>query len=614
MFSKIKEAKEALFKKEIFAKKETGTKEGTSGEKQGIFSPLGIFLMYILASGLVIMGFRLIYAGEAAPLSSFSFSWRLIRGLLDFLGLFPALVLSALVIPFGFKIRPKETINPFSPQFLQSLKMPIITAIVAAAVYAILFSLVLPIARDYEANLRFQGRLHRLAREQAQEHAARGEWAQAAQFLAICEKIWPGGYQVAALNAETQNRLEEMRRFDVPLFDAIPPPGLPGQQPLDVTEALALAQTAFAEERFFDAHWLATLGSRLASPNSPEEATARRLSSLAWDGVNSLAPTMQETHAFNVFRLKRDGYEALNTEEWIRAYYIFLQLLELSPGDPDVHRFFAMSKEGLRQVAFFIDEMDMAMGTILTGAVFSLPFESGRVVMRFSSISVFPDAAYCMNAEILAFDRDGRLLWSMEAPYAKIFPLSFSPDTPGQPGQRLAVLLRSLDRLDENLRWEPVVESFGQTAPDNAQIALTVSWDDFVLLSDVRRGLSGLSIADLRRASENLRFLGYAPELFQVELIRRFTEPLFLLLLGILAITVGWRYRALKHPRFMGFVMLGILPVVFNGLVIFCRGWISNLGIWAVVSLGFTTAAFVFGAAILLLFVLFLIMLASQHG
>ena len=612
MLGKLKMVKEALLKKG--AAKETFVKEGTFEKKETIFSPLGIFIMYILASSLVIMGFRFIYAGEAVPLSYFSFSWRLIRGALDVLDIFPALALSALVIPFGFKIRPRETINPFSPHFLQSLKTSIITAIAAAAVYALLFSLALPIARDYEANLRFQGQLHRLARERAIEHAARGEWAQAAQFLAICERIWPGGYQVAGLHAETQNRLEEQRRFDAPLFDAPPPPGLPDQRPMNVTDALTLAQAALTEERYFDAHWLATMASRLASPNSPEDAAARRLSSLAWDGVNSLAPTMQETHAFYVFRLKRDGFEALNTQEWIRAYYIFLRLLELSPQDPDVHRFFAMSEEGLRQVAFFIDEMDMTMGNILTGAVFSLPFESGRVVMRFSSISVFPDAAYCMNAEILAFDRDGRLLWSMEAPYAKIFPLSFTPGTPGVPRQRLAVLLRSLDRLDESLRWEPVVESFAQSAPYSAQIALEVSWDNFVLLSDVRRGLSGLSIEELRRAAENLRFLGYAPEVFQVELLRRFTEPLLLLLLGVLAIALGWRYRALKHPRFLGFVMLGILPLVFNALVIFCRTWLGNLGILAVVSLGFTTAAFLFGAGLLLLFVVFLIMLASQHA
>ena len=577
-------------------------------KKEAIFSPLGIFIIYILAAALAIMVFRFIFPGETAPLPYFSFSWRLIRGLLDFLNLFPALALSAIIIPFGFKIRPKEKINPFSPQFLLSLKMSIVTAIVAAALYAALFSLVLPLAKDHEKDLRSQGRLFHLARENAQQHAARGEWAQAAQFLAVCERIWPGGHQVAALAAETHMRLEEMQRARAPLFDALTYPALPGLRPLNVTEAIMLAEAALADERFFDAHWLATMGTRLAAPGSPELATARRIASIAWDGVNSLAPNAQETFAFNLFRLKREGFEALNSEEWIRAYYIFLELMELTPQDPDVHRFFAMSTEGLRHVAFFIDEMDMALGNILTGAIFSLPMDTGRIVMRFSSISMFPDAAYCMDAEILAFDHNGQPLWSMKAPYAKIVPLVLHS------GPRLSVMLRALDRTDETQRWEPITESFGQIAPDSAQVAIPVSWDDFVLISDVRRGLPILSIADLRRAAENLGSLGYKPELFQVELIRRFTEPVMLLLLGILAISLGWRFRALKQTRLMGILMLGIMPLVLNGAVNFCRGWVNNLVIGAVVSLGFTVATIVFAAATALLFVIFLIILASQHA
>ena len=338
-----------------------------------------------------------------------------------------------------------------------------------------------------------------------------------------------------------------------------------------------------------------------------------RLASISWDGVNSLESSIQEIHAFNIFRLKREGFQALNSQEWIRAYYIFLELMNLSPHDPDVQRFFAMSQEGLRHVAFFIDEMDMAMGEILTGAIFSLPMGSGRVVMRLSSISTFTDSAYGMGVEILAFDRDGRPLWGMEAPYARLLPLSFSPD-PLYTGPGLSVLLRALDRTDQSLRWEPVVQNFLQIAPDSAQVALPISWDDFLLLSYVRRGLFTLSMADLRRAADNLGAFGYNPAIFHVELLRRFAEPLLLLLLGILAIALGWRYRALKHPRLMGILMLGILPLVLNIAVNFFRGWINNLGILAVLSLGFTAAAILFGIAITLLFILFLILLASQHG
>ena len=605
-------------------------------KKESFSSPLGVFIIYVLASALAIMGFRFIFPGEAAPLAHFSVSWRLIRGLLEFIGLFPALAFSALVIPFGLKIHAREKIAPFSPQFLQFLKLPIFTAIVAAGLFSLLIFLVLPLARDYEANLRFQSQLYRFAKEEALKEAAGEEWVEAAQFLAICERIWPGGPEHAKLKTEADIRTEQKRLSQEPPLNAravASRTGLPGPQPPNVTEALALAETALAEERYFEAHWLATLGGRLAKPDSVEMARARRLAGRAWSGVNSLAPNIRETKAYNIYRLKREGYEALNTEEWIRAYYIFRELLDLSPDDPDAHKYLALSEEGVKQVAFFIDEMELTLGKILTGAVFSLPMNSGRLVMRIASLSTFPDSAYCMGVEMRAFDRDGRPLWSMETPYVKIFPLVLasrggtstepqsgegSPLTPrasaAGSGPGLVVLLRSLDRTDKNRRWEPVVRSPGQNAPSSIQITLPVSWENFLLLSNIHRGLSSLSPADLKRAAENLGSCGYQAQVFETELIRRFAEPLLLLPLGIFAIVIGWRYRALKRSRYMGILMLGILPLVFNGAVNLCRGWVYNLGILAVVSLGFTAAAVIFAAGITVLLVLFLIMLAAQHG
>ena len=583
--------------------------------KISLSSPLKIFIIYILVSALGIMGFRLVFPGEAVPLAHFSISWRLIRGFVDFLGLFPTLALSALIIPFGFKTQPGEKMSPFSPQFLQTIKASIVTAIMAAGVYGILFSLVFPLARDYESELRFQGSLYRLAKENAQYYASSGDWAEAAQYLAVCERIWPGGPEVASLKTEADIRNEERWMSYEPLADSRAVDtrsGLPGPQPLDVTDALALGESALAEGRFFDAHWLATLAGRLARPNSVELAQATRLAGRAWTGVNSLAPNIRETEAFAVYRLKREGYEALHAREWIRAYYIFLELLALSPDDPDAHAFFALSEEGVMQIAFFIDELEFALGRTLTSAVFSLPLNSGRMVMRLASLSTFSDSAYGTGAEILAFDRDGRPLWSIEAPYIKILPLTLDSMRTQEPG--VTILLRALDRADRTLFWEPVVQGMGQNSPEGAQTVLDISWDTFLLLSNIHRGPSALSLADLRRAAESLGDCGYQSQIFEAELIRRFAEPLFLLPLGIFVIIVGWRYRALKRPRYMTVPMLGILPLVFNGFVHLCRGWVNNMGIWTVVTMGFSTAVLIIAAGITLLFALLLILLAAQRS
>ena len=596
--------------------------------KPGIFSSqLGIFAIYMIASCLAIIGFRLIFPGEAAPLAHFSFSWRLTRGLLDFMSLFPALTLSSQIIPFGFKIQPKEKINRFSPQFLQSLRIPIITAIVSAALYGLIFFLFLPITQNHEANLRFQSRLYLLAKDMAEHHAEAEEWDEAAELVAICERIWPNSPELEHLRIEVEIEvMEELFVIDSHPDRRAEAASHPGEEEeLNITEMLAMAETALTEERYFDAHWLATLSGRLADENSAERTIATRLAGRAWNGINSLAPNIRENEAYSNFRLKRDGHEAILEREWIRAYYIFMELRERSPYDPDVPRYLAMTEREVNRIAFFTDEMELTLGKILTGAVFSLPLanptgqqsgvvstersssiDSGRLVMRISSLSTFSDSAYGIGAELLAFDRNGQPLWSMVSPYVKILPITL------ESGPSLSVLLRSLDRADKTRQMDPEVT--GQPPLGGAEAVLPISWNDFILLSNVRRGVSVLSPAELMTAAQNLGSCGYPPQIFEAELIRRFAEPLFLLTLGVIAIAVGWRYRALKRPRYMGIPMLGVLPLVLNGIVHFCRGWITELGTWAVVSLGFTIAALCLGIGLVILFVLSLILLAAQHS
>jgi len=573
-----------------------------------LISPPGIFFIYILLSGLAIMAFRFFFPVEAVPLACFSVSWRLTVGLLEYFSLFPALTLSALVIPFGFIIRPNDRSSPFSPKFLQSLNSSIFTAITASAIYGLLFFLVIPLVQNYRTNLLSEGRLYALAKERAQESAVKGDWDDTVQFMAICERIWPNGPEHSHLKIEAEIRTEGERLASLDYPDTLSvAQSTQGSTPLDATEAISLAETALAEERYYDAHWLATLADRLAKPGSVEVTTAARIAGRAWSGVNSMSPTAKETQAYDNYRLKRDGYEALVTGEWIRSYYIFLELMNLTPADPDVQKYFALSEEGVKQAAFFVDEIEMTLGRILSGAVYSLPLGTGRLVMRISSLSASSDTAYGVGIEIMAFDADGLSLWSMEAPYAKIVPATIDsvPST--------VIMLRALDRTDKNKRWEPEVKGSGRNAPSgSAEVVLPVSWDNFNLISNVRRGLAALSSSDLKRAADNLGLDGYLPQVFEAELLERFIRPLFLLPLGIFTIAIGWRLRALKRPRYMAIPMLGILPVVFNGSVHFSRSFLNHLGIWAVTSLGFTSAAIFFGVGILVLLILSLIVLAAK--
>jgi hypothetical protein len=595
-------------------------------------SPPGIFILYMAACGLAIMGFRFIFPGETAPVPYFSRSWRIIRGLLDFINLFPALAMSALVIPFGRAAFAEEEYTRFSPRFFQTIKGPVITAICAAVVYGLFFFLALPLLRDWEGNKRSEGNLYRLARDRAHSYSRAGEWTEAARFIAICERIWPDSPEMSGMKDQAALYLEAYRfeaDEDRAAAQAEAAGGLrgaavsvlPGQrQPVDVTEALVMGKAALEAEQYFDAHWLATLAGRLARPGSLEAADAARLAGLAWNAVQSLAPHVRESQLYDAFRLKRSGYEAMVSGDWIRAYYIFQELRELSPNDPDAANFFIKSEQGAQETAFFVDEMELAVGEVLTDAVFSLPVTSapgrpGRGVLKFSGLSGFSDYSYGFGLEYISFDGDARPVSRVEARYAKILPLRL--DTRPQ----ITILMQALDRHDRNNRWTPLwaadpalPPSPEEAVPGAAQLLLDISYEDFLLLSRIRRGLDNLQMGELFSAARRLGAAGYLPEVFEAEMVYRLSVPLFFLSLSILSIVIGWQFRAKRRPRYIFIPLLPLLPLVFNGLVRLSRNILNTAGVWAVISLGFSPALIVFIAALVFLFILSLIILAAQHG
>ena len=586
--------------------------------KKEIFaSALGIFLIYLIFGALAIMGFRLIFPGESPPLEYFSFSWRLLQGFLDFTKLFPALALSALVIPFGLKKQVQDKINPFSPKFLESLSLSIISAICGAVIYGFLSFLLLPIAQNHERSLIYQGRLYNHSKDLAFMHAENNNWNETAQFIYVCESIWPDNPELRSLVIETNIQLDSRRAMQDYTSSINNDPSL-----LDLSglltpiSAFELAEIALEEGRFFDAHWFATVGGRLSRPNSPETTRANQIAGRAWSGVNStdpdlLAPTSAQSEAHRIFRIKVDAYNALYSGDWITAYYTFLGLRDLTPDDPDIPRLLSLSENGLKEIAFFLDEMEMSSGRVLNSAVFSLPLDAGRLVMRVYSLSAFSDSAYGMEMDLIAFDERGQILWSLYAPYVKFLP-SIVYSRPS-----VLIYMRALDRNDISIRWEPIIlnvsteHSFNY---DRTEFVLPVSWDNFILLSNVNRGISHLSPIELNAAAMNLANYGYPPELFMTELLQRFIRPVFFLPLGILCISIGWRYRALKKPRYMAVPMLFILPVVIYGLEHIARSWVNNVGIWTVINLGFSASIAIFGIGIIVSLIMSLIILASQHG
>jgi hypothetical protein len=588
--------------------------------KEQFSSPLFVYAAYMLGSLLIIAGYRWFFPGAAEPLEPFFLKWRFAAALIEFAALYPALAFSALVIPFGLKEHSGAGYagdafvgdKSFSPRFLQYLTWPVITACAAAAVYGVVFFLLLPAAGNMKQSMVNRAGLFKSALEKARACAAAGEWAEASRFIAIGEGIWPGSreinrfkddYGISAYRARIQEETA-----------AGPEDG----KPLGSVDAMRQAEAAFAEERWYDAHWLATLAERLARPGSAEIPAAHALASRAWNKIAELEPNAREKERYNLYRLKRNGYNAILEQDWINAYYTFKELSVLTPQDPDVERYLADSTVGLAGTAFFVDEIDLALGAVSRNPVFSLPADSeggGRIVIRFSAMALLPDYSYVWEPELVAVDGNGLFLYRARSDYGKIIPVLINT-LEGEPKEQTALLLRALDRVDGDKRRDPDWTDETGEAIDSrgSQILLNLNFDTFILLARAGEGLDNLSLRELFDAEKTLGAYGFVPEVFRAEILRRLSEPVFFLPLSVLALFLGWHFRARKKPRYVYVPMLGVLPLVFYHASLFLRSVFNNLAIWLSLSIGFQSALVCFVAASAVCFILTLVVLAAQHG
>lgn len=207
----------------------------------------------------------------------------------------------------------------------------------------------------------------------------------------------------------------------------------------------------------------------------------------------------------------------------------------------------------------------------------------------------------------MSFDGEGNLLYRVEAPYAKIIPITL------ESGPHVVLMMRALDRVDRQRAFEPLWSGPDQSAAEDGRLMLNITYEDFLLLSRLRQGLNPLLMGELLSITKRIGSYGYIPQLFQAEILRRLAEVALFLPLGFLIIVVGWRFRAVKRSS-VWIPMLVVLPLVFGGVSFLCRIMVGTLSLWSVITFGFSVAIILFSVGMMVLMVFSLIVLVAQHG
>jgi lipopolysaccharide export LptBFGC system permease protein LptF len=85
-------------------------------------------------------------------------------------------------------------------------------------------------------------------------------------------------------------------------------------------------------------------------------------------------------------------------------------------------------------------------------------------------------------------------------------------------------------------------------------------WKDFNLIVTANRGPESMSLLDLFAFVGKAEQYGFSRDLYLAEMIERLSEPFLMLIMSVLALILGWKFKLGQHTLFKAWWVL-IVPL-----------------------------------------------------
>lgn len=487
-------------------------------------------------------------------LPPFVLSYRLRSIVLLFLQYLPSLYISGLLIGFtlSFSTAEGENIGRWSSKLLSLLTSSFVIMLCVIAVHVVLAEGLAPVSRrridsavdrseDYHEYLCI-----------ARDMLSRDQPRSAEQHIQSALVIWKNSPE--ALRLLDDSRYRSAEKYG-PLADSelqdVPDPLVPSEfRGMTVRDALDISEKAARELDFFDAHYYAMLAYRLSRPDDPHRDRSLRMASDAWNQIVQGTDQLESRDDAALYAAKREAYNAIQQGDYLSAYYAFLELhtadiaREDRKRDPDLERFLEISRKGVQETFFFMDETSRLRSfESARDVLFLVRRPDGGTDTVYTAGVVYTrsggrDVVYLRDFELVRHNQYHRLEYHIRVPYVKMF--AYAPE--GRDA-RSELLLHSVDRSGERFRQGPEVIAGTPREQDLSVLLLDMPYRDFSLVVAANRGPSSMNMIELVRFHERADQYGFDSRMFLRELIARLSEPFILLILSVMALVAGWKYR-----------------------------------------------------------------------
>ena len=323
---------------------------------------------------------------------------------------------------------------------------------------------------------------------------------------------------------------------------------------------------------------------------------------LAWEKISQMSEGKTKRELDIFYEKKRDGYTALMHDDPVSAYYIFSSLMKEYPGDVDVKKYYALSRDAVEKVSFFADEVDQLSQLPGRYGIFFMNSSnpSGKEFIYLSKLTEYRGQLYAEGVEAIAFSSEGKVLYHLSAPYGKF--------------QEGYLFLRAVDRNDSRRQFLPVFLEGSRESSPRFALELSVKPDILQGLSPNGTAFHSLSIAQLWKLSQVSEGYGYRAQLVELEIMERLIKIFGFLILSFFSIGIGWLLKSNYYPRppLFLFAVIPLLPfAVYFCSQIYFYGHRLLAGVLLLVS-GFTAACAVLSLLEAFLFFLALLVISKQ--
>lgn len=553
------------------------------------------------------------------------FLYKFQNGLLLFFKLLPAIFVAGIIIGYSWGFG-KQNNNPphrFSEIFVIYLKNVIISSLICTSLCFLAAEVGIPLISYSRAQMEENSKNIDEYIILAKKNLATGDYGTALFYANYVLDIAPNSQEAIDLARFIEESQFLNKKEIVSDNDVLPTLVTTKISDMTVPELFKKATEYYAKEDYFNAHYYSSLVLEISKLNYANRDYAKQLASDSWNKLLHI-DAFENDLSKEVFQRKKEGYIALSSGDYFKAYYIYQDLLEKYPLDYDIKNFYETSKELLGTRYFFIDEtLDKQQFEKFRNVFFTIPrLDGGKDIISIKGITSIDTTGgrvqYLRGFSVVSYDKNDEWIMSLSVPYAKMCSMPLEnmsqelTDYIGEFSKTKFVpylFLKSVDRKYENIFITPRIETKdGLNLISATSYVMPIPFEDFAMLCDVSHGPETMSLISLYKFSKVASDYGYSSEIYSQSLINRFSYPVILLICFLLASIIAWNSRILSEDSFK-FSWLLLFPVIIVLAYAFiqCFRFMMSLVFYAIlVFVAFVGNGAVFISLFILLFVLFL--------